>query len=145
MKRSAAALVLLTALFGHAAFAAPAAVLASADGQVLVNQGKQFVTAAPGQALAAGDRVMLMKGARASLRFADGCVLPLAESSLVVVQSLSSCAGGDIQIASLQPMNAQAIGAEALPSTTGLWAVFALPALGVLAGESGNDDDSVSP
>lgn len=143
--KTAAALVLTIALFAPAAFAAPAAVLASADGQVLVNQGKQFVTASAGQALAAGDRVMLMKGARASLRFADGCVLPLSESSLVVVQTLSSCAGGDIQIASLQPMNAQAIGADALPSTTGLWAVFALPALGVLAGESGNDDDSVSP
>lgn len=143
--KTAAVLALMTALSAPAAFAAPAAVLASADGQVLVNQGKQFVTAAPGQALAAGDRVMLMKGARASLRFADGCVLPLAESSLVVVQTLSSCAGGDIQIARLQPVSAQAIGADALPSTTGLWAVFALPTLGVLAGESGNDDDSVSP
>src|SRR5574343_800391 len=143
--KTAAVLVLFAALFGHTAQAAPAAVLASAEGQVLVNQGKQFVTASAGQALAAGDRVMLMKGARASLRFADGCVLPLAESSLVVVQSLSSCAGGDIQIARLQPVNAQAIGADALPSTTGLWAVFALPALGVLAGESGNNDESVSP
>lgn len=143
--KTAAVLALMTALSAPAAFAAPAAVLTSADGQVLVNQGKQFVTAAPGQALAAGDRVMLMKGARASLRFADGCVLPLAESSLVVVQTLSSCAGGDIQIARLQPVSAQAIGADALPSTTGLWAVFALPTLGVLAGESGNDDESVSP
>lgn len=143
--KTAAVLALMTALSAPAAFAAPAAVLTSADGQVLVNQGKQFVTAAPGQALAAGDRVMLMKGARASLRFADGCMLPLAESSLVVVQTLSSCAGGDIQIARLQPVSAQAIGADALPSTTGLWAVFALPTLGVLAGESGNDDDSVSP
>lgn len=143
--KTAAVLVLFAALFGHTAQAAPAAVLASAEGQVLVNQGKQFVTAKSGQALAAGDRVMLMQGARASLRFADGCVLPLAESSLVVVQTLSSCAGGDIQIASLQSMNAQAIGADALPSTAGLWAVFALPALGVLAGESGNNDESVSP
>lgn len=143
--KTAAFLVLTTALFAPAAFAAPAAVLAQAEGQVLVNQGKQFVTAAPNQVLSAGDRVMLMKGARASLRFADGCVLPLSESSLVVVQTLSSCAGGDIQIARLQPVSAQAIGADALPSSSGLWAVFALPALGVLAGESQGDDESVSP
>ena len=126
-----------------ASAAAPAAVLATSQGQVLVNQGKEFVSAAAGQALVAGDRVMLMEGASASLRFADGCVLPLTQSSLVVVQNLSSCAGGDVQIAELKTMNAQAPGSKVLPSKLGLWAVFALPAIAVIAGES--SDDTVSP
>lgn len=137
-----AALIALTGA-ATASAATPAAVLASAEGQVLVNQGKEFVSATAGQALVAGDRVMVMQGATASLRFADGCLLPLTQSSLVVVQNLSSCAGGDVQIAELKPMSAQAAGAKALPSKVGLWAVFALPAIAIIAGES--SDDTVSP
>lgn len=92
-----------------AAFAAPpAATLASVKGSVLVNQGKQFVTVQKGQLLAVGDRVLVMEGGTASLKFADGCEQMLEAGTLATVQT--TCNSGSVtRVAAL---TAQAVGEE---------------------------------
>ena len=59
---------------GSALAASSVATINVTNGSVLVNQGKQFVTAQPSQVLAAGDRVMVMEGGKATTNYADGCV-----------------------------------------------------------------------
>lgn len=166
------AFALTFALASSAGFAAqPAATLASAQGSVLVNQGKQFVSAQSGQLLAVGDRVMVMEGASASLRFADGCVLPLASGSLAVVQS--TCNAADV--ARVSPVSAQAVGGEerdcdddgifdsqdndidgdgvlnsddkhnSCRSNAGIWIVGGLAAVGAAVMISDGDDETISP
>ncbi len=88
--------------------AQPAATLVSAKGSVLVNQGKQFVTVQKGQLLAVGDRVLVMEGGTASLKFTDGCVQVLPAGTLATVQT--TCNAGSL--ARVAPLSAQAVGEE---------------------------------
>lgn len=100
-------------LLAFPAFAAePVATLVQQEGTVLVNQGEEFVTAIPDQALKAGDRVMLMEGATAELSFTDGCALPLVAGSLLEIPAVSPCAGGVANVQKLGPTVAQAPGAS---------------------------------
>lgn len=108
MKRLAIAISAL--LSAGVAFAAPSATLSATNGSVLVNQGKQFITAQPGQILVAGDRVMVMDGGKASLTYADGCVQALSSGSLATVENQSVCASGVNKIARISPVSAQAVG-----------------------------------
>lgn len=91
----------------------PVATLSAQEGTVLVNQGEEFATAAEGQALQAGDRVMLMEGASATLTFTDGCALPLEAGSLVEVPAVSTCAGAAANVQKIGPTYAQAVGSRA--------------------------------
>jgi|GEM_PF-2332651 len=91
----------------------PVATLSAQEGTVLVNQGEEFATAAEGQALQAGDRVMLMEGASATLTFTDGCALPLEAGSLVEVPAVSTCAGAVANVQKIGPTYAQAVGSRA--------------------------------
>lgn len=144
MNRIAAAVA--ATLLATSAFAAePVATLTAQQGTVLVNQGEEFTTAAEGQALRAGDRVMLMVGASATVTFADGCALPLAAGSLLEVPATSTCAGAVAKVQKIGPTYAQAVGADPQGgSDTENWVVFgtagALIAWAVL-----RDDYSIEP
>lgn len=113
MKRLAS-LIAASLLAGSAFAGEPSetvvAHLKGLDGTVLVNQGEKFVTADEGQALRAGDRVLAMDGAKASIGFTDGCVLAVEASSSVVVPEQSTCAGAVAQTARLDAQVAQAVG-----------------------------------
>ncbi len=63
--------------------------LSEAKGQVLVNAGTGFVAHA-GQALKAGDRIMLGPKASARVTFADGCSLPV-KAGIVTIPQMSPC------------------------------------------------------
>lgn len=108
-----AAAVAATLLASSAFAAEPVATLTAQEGTVLVNQGEEFATAAEGQALQAGDRVMLMEGASATVTFADGCALPLAAGSLLEVPAISTCAGAVANVQKIGPTYAQAVGSGA--------------------------------
>ena len=142
----AIALALASLFASTAALAAgPVATLGSTEGVVMVSKDKKFVTIQPGQVLKPGDRVLVMQDGAALVRFNDGCELALLETTLAVIPAVSTCAGGNAEIAQLSPASAQALGLGKIAmSATGLWAVGGLPAAGVAAGESG-DDDTVSP
>lgn len=103
----------------------PVATLSAQEGTVLVNQGEEFATAAEGQALQAGDRVMLMEGASATLTFTDGCALPLEAGSLVEVPAVSTCAGAVANVQKIGPTYAQAVGSRARDDDDGAVLVFA--------------------
>ena len=102
-------------LLSSGAFAAEAgnatAILGNQQGTVLVNQGEEFITATEAQALNIGDRVMVMEGGAAEITFADGCVLPLASGSMVIVPEASTCAGSVAAVQQIGPSYAQAVGA----------------------------------
>ena len=104
--------LMLSALIAAPAFAEDhAASLTAQQGTVLVNQGDEFVTAMPAQALNAGDRVLVMEGGTAQLTFIDGCVLALEEGSMLEVPAVSTCAGTVANVQSIGPSYAQAVGA----------------------------------
>ncbi|KFN51403.1 hypothetical protein [Arenimonas composti] len=110
MKRRLLALALSLSAASVAFAAEPVATLSAQDGVVMVNAGDEFVTAADGQALQPGERVLVMEGGTAQLTFADGCPLVVEAGSMVVVPEMSPCAGA---VAAVQPVPrqyAQAVG-----------------------------------
>lgn len=114
----------------------------------MVNQGKQFVAVQPGHTLAAGDRVMVMQGGSAVLRFSDGCDVTLSGGSVVTVPETSTCAGGKMNVTRLANEAPPWINPQA-PATygTGTWMLVGAGALvvgGLVAGGSDNNS-SVSP
>lgn len=155
MSRSIIALGLL--LSAGSAFAQPAATLSGLKGSVLVNQGKQFVSADSGQLLVVGDRVMVMEGGKAKLSFADGCVQELPAGSLAVVQATCSPAS----VTRIGALNAQAVGGERdcdfdgvadsqdsavkCRSNTGIWIAAGLAGAAIIYAISDGDDETISP
>ncbi len=98
-------------LFAGSGLAATSvAILNVTNGSVLVNQGKQFITAQPSQILTAGDRVMVMEGGNAVVKYADGCIQTLTSGSLAVIAQQSACILGANTVAKISPVSAQAVG-----------------------------------
>jgi hypothetical protein len=91
----------------------PIATIGGIEGTVMVNTGERYVNAKPGQALATGDRIMVLSGAKAELVFDDGCKLPLDANTVAVVPATSTCAGAVAEMQSYGPMYAQAVGSSA--------------------------------
>jgi len=105
------AIAISTLLFAGSSIAANSvATLNVTNGSVLVNQGKQFITAQPAQVLAAGDRVMVMEGGNAIVKYADGCIQTLTSGSLAVIAQQSVCVLGANTVAKISPVSAQAVG-----------------------------------
>jgi hypothetical protein len=119
MKAALAVTVALATLIAGTAFAAaPHAVIQEAEGSVMVNRGETYVAAQPGMALGAGDRVMVLDGARAKLTFADGCPLPLVANSIATVPPASPCTGAITDVKAYGPMYAQAVGSSVTTQRT---------------------------
>jgi hypothetical protein len=108
MSRFVAAVVAF-GLAGSALAGSSVGTLAQSEGTVLVNQGKQFITAQPNQALTAGDRIMVMEGSTASIKFANGCVRVISSGSLAMMTANASCDAG-INITQISSKTAQAVG-----------------------------------
>lgn len=156
MNRTKALAALSLFAVADAAVAGSVAKLVDTQGMVLVNRGEAFVSVVEGQAVQAGDRVMLLEGASAVLAFADGCELPLGAGALLEVPALSTCAGGVASVQALGPVLAQAekSGEEAdsepapFMKTPGGIAVAAAAVAAVAVatgGGSDGDDPPVSP
>ena len=124
---------------GAAVAAETAANLNDISGSVLANQGKAFIAAVPGQALAAGDRVMLMQGAGARMQFNDGCDVRLEGGTIITVPAVSTCAGGALDVSRL------AGDAAAINAGTAVrdgWILFGAGAIAIGAALS---DGTISP
>lgn len=143
-------LVAATLLAGSAFAADSVATLSAQEGTVLVNQGEEFVTATDAQALAAGDRVMVMEGASATVTYADGCALPLIAGTLVELPAQSPCNGAVVSVQQVGPTMAQAPGDDnkrytATHKSSGVtFAVFGTAFALTLAQVAG-DDYSIEP
>lgn len=83
-------------------------VLSGQKGTVMVNSGKQFVSAQHGQTLAPGDRVMVMSGGKATLTYPNGCVATVPSGTMVDVSK--QCGQSTAEAHKVGAMYAQAIG-----------------------------------
>lgn len=111
-------------MISGSALATPStATLVNANGSVMVNQGKQFVSAQSGLLLSTGDRVMVMEGANASVRYNEGCVVNLASGTLVTVATQEACVAGNNFISQSAPVTAEVVGKG--ESYTAYWAAGA--------------------
>ena len=92
--------LLLVAASGLAAQTALAAgdlaSLGQVKGQISVNHGTGFVSAASGTALAGGDQVMARSGSKAVIRYTDGCEVNVAPGAVATVEFLSPCRPGSV-------------------------------------------------
>lgn len=97
-------------MLSTSAYADSVATMGGISGDVKINQGSQFVQAQPGQAVNAGDRIMVMEGGSASITFSDGCQLDISGGVLVTVPATSTCKGGVAQTQQIAPANSDAVG-----------------------------------
>ena len=68
------------------------------EGSVMLNTGEQYADAVVDAATKEGDRVMAMEGARAVIRFDDGCDLEVEAGTIVTVPEKSPCAGAVVSV-----------------------------------------------
>jgi len=115
----------------------PTATVNAITGSVLVNQGKQFVPVQSGQALVAGDRVMVMQDSGAALRFTDGCDVRLEGGTIVTVPTMSTCVGGQLEVSRLAGNTTMA--------STGVGGGWILAGVGTLAIGTILSEGTVSP
>ena len=80
-------------------------------GKVLVNKGEEFVPAAEGTRLKAGDRVMVQDDSHADIQFDDDCEYEIPENRIVTIPDRSPCAGGVPLVQQLNPAGTGAVGA----------------------------------
>lgn len=92
-------------------------------GNVMVNQGVEFVPGKLGQSLNENDRVMAEEGeSSAIVKYEDGCDLKVDPGTIVTVPEDSTCAGGFALVQSAAPAGGAVIGAggiSALPVVFG--------------------------
>ncbi len=92
---------------------ASVAILDEIKGNVLVNQGENFVPGVEGQSLNAGDRVMVTKsGSSATILFGKDCQTEVKTGTIVTIPEHSICEGGQLVTQSLQPGTGTAPGAS---------------------------------
>ena len=117
---------MLGRVFGFAAVAAlvcsPAlaadaniAQLGAVSGSVMVSSAGKTAPATSA-VLKAGDRVIASANGKASVKFADGCVVTLKPASMITVAAKSPCASGAglVSAQSAQPMQGEGLSGEAL-------------------------------
>ncbi len=80
--------------------------LTGQKGTVMVNSGKQFVSAKAGQSLKQGDRVMVMEGGTATITYANGCIANVKSGSMVDINT-AKCGKSARKVG---PMYAEAVG-----------------------------------
>lgn len=121
----------------------PNATLTEFEGQVSVNQGKEFVPVQAGMRLKPGDRIMVQEDSEATLTFDDECRLEIEENKLVTVPDRSTCAGATLVEQGLQPSGGEAIGSTGR-GNGGVWAMVGIVAAIDLWWLS-EDEEFVSP
>ena len=96
---------------GSAAYAAEtAATLTAARGDVMINQGVEFVPAQVGNLLVAGDRVMAARDSAAEVTFNDGCKLKVQPGTVVTIPPSSTCNGCVALVENTNPGQAGPLG-----------------------------------
>ncbi|MGH8105947.1 MAG: hypothetical protein ACREO2_06495, partial [Arenimonas sp.] len=88
------------------------AILDEIKGNVLVNQGENFVPGIEGQSLNAGDRVMVTKSGNAIVVFGKDCQTEVKSGTMITIPEQSICDGGKLVTQSLEPGAGTAPGAS---------------------------------
>lgn len=92
MKYCCSRLLITAMLACNVAFAADQmATLADIQGSVLVNQHGRYEAAVSGMALKSGDRLLVMKGGEALIRYPTGCEVTLPSNTILAVHGADAC------------------------------------------------------
>lgn len=99
------------------------ASIAGLEGKVMIHKGKNYTFATAGELLVAGDRIVTLREAKADVRFANGCIASLAESSILAIDGEGSCRAGKEPVKVAQALGGRTdvpIGNGDLPVAGGL-------------------------
>jgi len=137
-------------LFALASMAhASVATMGPTKGDVKINQGVEFVEAQPGQAVNAGDRILVMEGGGASITYSDGCKMNIGPGSLVTVPATSSCKGAPVHSQQIAPADNGPVGIEVgdydTVNTIGWIWIGTAAACAIFCEDDENDHNTVSP
>jgi len=136
------ATLLLLGTAGMASAQDPAAVatLDKAEGTVMVDSGKGFVSSKANAVLNEGDRVITLSNSGAEITFADGCKVQLKANNMMSIALNPGCKGA---IVAVNGATTVASAGPAVPLSTIL--VPALVAEGIFAAiATGKDDTPIS-
>jgi hypothetical protein len=153
MRRSLLPLLCSAALVGAGVASAAASspvVLGDVEGSVLVNQGERFVSVRGEVRVSAGDRVLGMTGASATLTWSDGCSVALPAESMVTIGAVSPCAGAVLEVEDVGAVVAQADTSEGsrvarTDPDSYTWLIIGGVAVAVVAAASGGSGSSPPP
>lgn len=108
-----AALMLAGASTMASAQDAPAglATLSKAEGTVMVDHGKGFVTSTVNATLNEGDRVITLDGSGAEIVFGDGCKSQLKANHMIVISAAQGCKAAIASVDGAKTAGAEAAGA----------------------------------
>lgn len=127
----------VSAVFSASAFAQEAAPTLNVEqGTVMTSTGGEFVSAASGKMLAAGERVMVGEGASASVVYANGCSYEYTSPGVYAVAA--ACTGGGAG----QEGTAAAAGAT---DWAAVGIIAGTVAVGAVALDQMDDDDDNEP
>ena len=130
------AMMAALAMSVSSAGALPPAQLLDVHGSVMVSHAGVYRPVQAAQALAAGDRVVTLKGGAARIAFTSGCSIALRSAEMVTVQAKQPCAGVKVVGVATQAAGAGgAILGVSTPVAVGL-GVAAAVAIGVGVGVS---------
>jgi hypothetical protein len=64
------------------------------EGEILIDKATSYIPASEGASLNVGDRLFVLEGSRAVIRFSDGCTHLLGENQIFTLAGQSTCALG---------------------------------------------------
>jgi hypothetical protein len=64
------------------------------EGEILIDKATSYIPAREGASLNVGDRLFVLEGSRAVIRFSDGCTHLLGENQIFTLAGQSTCALG---------------------------------------------------
>jgi hypothetical protein len=99
--------------FGVASAAEPVGAFARINGVAMVSQGARYVKAHEGMPLYDGDRLLVMDGGSAIIKFADGCRYTVHDNEILTIGATSTCASGAVGSDKVQAYNAIAYNPDA--------------------------------
>lgn len=142
------ALAAILCVLASTAQADSVATMGRIAGDVKINQGSQFVQAQAGQAVNAGDRIMVMEDGSTSITYHDGCTMQISGGSLVTVPATSTCKGAALPSQQIAPADTGPIGGATgyytTVNTVG-WIWIGTAAACAAFCDSENSDNTTSP
>jgi hypothetical protein len=99
--------------FGVASAAQPVGAFARINGIAMVSQGARYVKAHEGTPLYDGDRLLVMDGGSAIIKFTDGCRYTVHDNEILTIGAASTCASGAVGSDKVQAYNAIAYNPDA--------------------------------
>lgn len=92
--------------FQAASYAAEPGSVASiegADGTVMVDRGKGFVSSKAGDSLFENDRVITLEGSSAKILFSDGCAANLKSNNMMIIKADPGCKAAIVDATKTSP------------------------------------------